>query len=90
MNIDFNNVRLQACYAYDRLVMDLNRCNSYEGYLLVDPKNLEKELNDLRMVIGSIAMTFEEGNPDFKDVYEQEYPEGNNMQVFEYGGEDED
>jgi len=86
MNINFNNVRKQACIAYDKLVSDLTYSKSYEGYMLVDPDRLEKNLNDLRMMLCSIAMTFEENNDEFKDVYEELYPqaEGNKMAEFEF------
>lgn len=84
MKINFNNVRMQACYAHDRLVKYLNACNDHEGYLLVDPELLDKHLNDLRQMIGSIAMTFEEGSEDFKDVYQEIYPEPKTMETFNY------
>lgn len=83
MKIDFNNVRRQACFAYDRLIKELNESDKYEGYLLVDPDRIEKILNDLRMTIGAIAMCHEPGSEDVQDVYSQEYPEGKGLAVFE-------
>lgn len=82
MKINFNNARRQACIAYDKLVNELSESDTYEGYLLVDPESLEERLNDLRMMIGSVAMTFEEGNEDFKDVYQELYPGDKSMAEF--------
>lgn len=84
MKINFNNVRKQACVAHDRLIDLLNGCNDHEGYLLVDPHRLDKILNDLRITVGSIAMTHEEGNEDFKDIYKELYPGDSAMETFNY------
>lgn len=89
MKINFNNVRRQACFAYDGLVKELNNSKEHEGYLLVNPERIEKRLNDLRMMIGSIAMTYEDGNPDFEDVYAKEYPEGKELATFEFESEED-
>lgn len=88
MKINFNNVRRQACFAYDRLVNKLNTAKEYEGYILVDPSWIQKDLDELRQLIGSIAMTYEEGNDEFKDVYEEEYPEGKQLESFEFKSEE--
>lgn len=81
MGIDFNNVRRQACIAYDKLVDKLNESQDYEGYKLVDPNEIYEDMNDLRMMIGSIAMTYEEGDDKFRDVYSELYPEGEQMKI---------
>lgn len=89
MKIDFNNVRRQACFAYDNLVKELNESDPYEGYILVDPERIQKSLNDLRMTIDAIAMSYEEGDPDIKDVYSEIYPEGKKLAVFEFESDEE-
>jgi len=82
MNINFNNVRRQACIAYDKLVDKLNTNETNDnGTVIVDLKDIYEEMNDLRMMIGSIAMTYEEGDDKFKDVYEELYPEGKQMAI---------
>lgn len=85
MNINFNNVRLQACIAYDKLCNKLNRAikdKSFSPEIIIDPEDIQEEMNDLRMMIGTIAMTYQEGEEGFKDVYAEEYPEGKSMQEF--------
>lgn len=86
MKIDFNNVRKQACYAYDRLCDKLNysiltnsqeyvkpngfnHITNIDGFVLIDAEYIKKEMDDLRQLIGTIAFTYEEDNPDFIDVY---------------------
>lgn len=55
-----------------------------KGYVVIDTEDIEDILSDLRMMIGSIASTYEEGNEDFKDVFSEVYPEGVDkvMEVF--------
>lgn len=54
--------------------------NGYEwdvnlkGYVLIEAEDIRKQMDSLRMMVGSIAMTFEEENEDFKDVYEEVFP----------------
>lgn len=46
-----------------------------KGYVLIDAEDLQKDLDDLRMLIGTIACTYEEGNEDFANVYDEVFPE---------------
>lgn len=54
------------------------------GYVLIDSENLNKVLNDLRMIIGTIAMTYDEDSLDFSNVYEEVFPDGSDkrMEIF--------
>jgi hypothetical protein len=90
MKINFNNVRRQACFAYDRLCKKLNFSKEYEGYMLIDPSSIQKEMDDLRSMIGAIAMTHEEGNEDFQDIFEQEYPAPKSMESFDFKPEEDE
>lgn len=90
MKINFNNVRAQACFAYDRLCKTLNASKEYEGYMLVDPNSIQKDMDDLRQMIGSIAMTYEEGNSEFKDVYQEKYSSPKSMESFEFNQEEDE
>jgi hypothetical protein len=45
------------------------------GYVVVDAEDIQPVLNDLRMMLGTIASCFEEGNEDMKDVFSEVYPE---------------
>lgn len=85
MKIDFNNVRIQACHAYDKLVRVLNSSEEYEGYMLVNPGDIEEHLNDLRMMIGAIAMSYEPDNEDIKNVYPDDY----SMETFSFNNDEE-
>ena len=100
MNIDFNNVRKQAIYAYDSLVEKLNskiltkdqyvnpkdiyhdQPDNIKGYVLIDADYIQDELDTLRQMIGTIAMTYEKQNEDFTDIFEEVYPKGKHMNFF--------
>lgn len=82
MNVDFNNLRKQACHAYDKLCdmlnasMVVNETTFVEGYgwtskgdIILNPDHIQEEMESLRSLIGSIAMVYEEGNEEFKEVY---------------------
>lgn len=97
MKVNFNNLRVQACNAHDRLVARLNyhilkdvKDKSFvegfgwigDGTIVIDAEQLEDIMNDLRMMVGSIAGIYEEGNEDFKNVYEEKYPNDKQMEIF--------
>jgi len=91
MNINFNNLRKQAILKYNALVKKLNQSiirenlyskpneHDYEvninGYVLIDAETIETEINDLRMLIGTIASVYETDNPNFIDVFTELYPD---------------
>jgi hypothetical protein len=55
-----------------------------KGYVLIDADDIQETLNGLRMMLGTIASCYEEGNDDMKDMFSEVYPEGTNkaMAVF--------
>ena len=71
MTVNFNNLRKQAVFSYDRLVKKLNQ-NIIDDYgdkvVRIDPEDIQEDLDDLRRLIMSIALVYDEGNPDFKDL----------------------
>ncbi len=92
MKVNFNNLRKQAMFAYDRLCDKLNYAiiknndqhaqpnghdysRNLKGYVLVDADEIQKDMDSLRQLIGSIAMVHEENNEDFKDIYSEVFPE---------------
>lgn len=92
MKVNFNNLRKQAMFSYERLCDKLNYAiikndeqhaqpngsdysTNLKGYVLIDTEEIQKEMDSLRSLIGSIAMTYEDNNEDFKDVYEEVFPE---------------
>lgn len=55
-----------------------------KGYVLIDKDDLHTVLNDLRMLIGTIASTYEPGDISFKDVYSEVFEEENkSMEEFD-------
>ena len=86
MEVNFNNLRKKTCFAYDRLARKLNNAISdYEkeysekGFLLVDCDSIQSEMDELKQFIGSIAMCYNENDPDMKDVFEEIYPDDKSM-----------
>ena len=84
MNIDFNNVRRQACFAYDALADKLN--SKLDGYkkrtATFDADDIQEEMDELRAYIGAIACSYQPDDPDFKDVFSELYPGDTVMVVF--------
>lgn len=54
-----------------------------KGFVLIDAEDLQKRMNDLRFTLSAIGMTYEEGNPDFKDVYGEIFPGDGMLTVFD-------
>jgi len=97
MKVNYNNVRKQAILAHDNLVQKLNKSivkdKQYadvdgehcciKGFVLIDAKEIEEQINTLRQMIGTMAMTAIDGDEDFKDVYEELFPkEEQGMKLF--------
>ena len=89
MEVNFNNLRKMTCYAYDRLASKLNiAIKEYEkeysekGTLMIDCDEIQREMDDLKQLIGSIAMCYNENDPDMKDVFEEIYPDEKTMVDF--------
>ena len=91
MKINFNAIRKNACLTHDKLVRALNKCKNHEGYILVDPNILTNYLGDLRTLLCSIASTYIEGDDEFKDVFNELYPEPDGkMESLKLDDEEED
>lgn len=98
MTVNYNNLRKQAIYAYDSLVEKLNNSiikktqhaepndeghTNIKGYVLINANDIQKDMDNLRRMIGAIAMTSVEGEEDFKDVYQEVFPkEDQSMKTF--------
>ena len=89
MKVNFNNLRKQAMFRYDSLAEKLNAAIRKEGQntcyldefghiekgtIVIDADHIQKEMEDLRSLIGSIGATYQPDDEDFKDVYEEAYP----------------
>jgi len=91
MNVNFNNLRKQALNSYDSLAKKLNESKLKQrtfvpdedksGNILLDANDIQKDMDNLRMLIGSIAMVYEPGDENFKDVFEEVYPNDEDSMV---------
>jgi len=70
MTVNFNNLRKQAVFSYDRLVKKLN-WKIEDGNITIPVEDIQEELDDLRMQLMSIAIVYEDGNDDFKDLSDE-------------------
>jgi hypothetical protein len=52
-----------------------------KGYVLIDAEDIQETLNDLRMMLGTIASVYEEGNDEVQDVFSEVYPEGSGKEM---------
>jgi hypothetical protein len=59
-----------------------------KGNILIDAEDIQKDMDNLRSMIGSIAMTYEEGDDNFQDVYQQIFPD-ENQSMKSFNDEDE-
>jgi len=97
IKVDYNNVRKQAILAHDNLVQKLNksivkdkqyadidgkRC-CIKGFVLIDTNDIQEYIDTIRTMIGVISMTSIEGDDEFKDVYQEIFPnEDQRMKLF--------
>lgn len=70
MKVDFNNLRKQACYSYDRLCTKLNGniTETDNNIVHLCTHDIQKDMDELRMYIGSIASVYIEDDPDFAEI----------------------
>ncbi len=52
------------------------------GYVLINADELSETMNDLRMLIASIASVYEPGDENFQDVYSEHYPDDKRLATF--------
>lgn len=83
ITVNFNNIRKQALYRYDGLVEKLNDSVDKDGKISIYTEEIQEEMDDLRMLIGTIACCSYENDDEFKDVFSEVYPNnGDCMKVF--------
>lgn len=73
MGIDFNNTRRRGLKSFIHLTEKLNK-NIENGVITIDIEEIETLYDDLRMALICIAFSYNDGDPDFKDLSE-EFPE---------------
>lgn len=75
MRVDFNNVRKQACFSYDRLAKKLNKnIDTEKEEINIDVEEIQEEMDNLRSLIMTIACIYKEGDADFVDLSEDVDP----------------
>ncbi len=70
MKVNFNNLRRQAMNAYTRLIETLKE-NMDARVIRVTPEEIERPLDDLRLILAGIACCYEDGNSLFSDLGEE-------------------
>ena len=84
MNVDFNNLRLQAMQLCDELTDQLNNDLITDGseVIITSLGNIKETLDNLKMRIGAIGMCTDERCPEIRNVYNEEYTsKGRKMEV---------
>lgn len=75
MKINFNNVRKSALRSYTDLVKVLNKslCTDVDYTRVVVPvQDIQRYLDSLRESLIAIGCTYNENDPDFKDIIEDQ------------------
>lgn len=71
MKVDLNNLRKQLVFAHDRLVVKLNSLN-VNGRIIIDAEDIQDIMTDLKALIATLAFSYIEGDPDFRELSEIE------------------
>ena len=53
-----------------------------QGYVLIDANDIKTMLNDMRMLIASVAGCSVDDDEDFKDIYQEMFPGNKRMAIF--------
>lgn len=61
-----------------------------KGYVLVDAEDIQKQMDSLRSMIGSIAMCYEPDDEDFADVYAEIFPEDKDTRMKCFNDEEDE
>ena len=78
MDINFNNLRIQAFHSYSRLVNKLNdklldedgEINSYNEIYNLHADDIQKDMDNLRSLLCTIACCYKPGDEEFIDLSE--------------------
>lgn len=68
LTTNYNNMRLQAAYAFDRLCKKLNSAIENTGNICLHKDELQKEMDDMRVFALMPCFTFVEDDPDYIDL----------------------
>lgn len=82
VSVNINNLRKQSLHRLDSLVDKLNKAID-DGHISIQAEDIKEELDDLRMLLGTMASCYYEGDNDFIDVYSEVYPDkDDSMKLF--------
>lgn len=68
MDVNFDNLRIQAMISYDNVCTALNDCIDEDGLIRIHARELQKDMDLLRQHIGVISCVFKEGEKYFSVV----------------------
>ena len=82
MEVNFNNLRKKTCVAFDRLTRKLNSAINENEYVEIEAVQIQAQMDELKQLIGSIAMCYNPNDPEMKDVFDELYPGDKSMLDF--------
>lgn len=68
MTVSMDGLRLQAIRAYNGLIKELKRCEEEGGAIIVEKGDIEEYLDDLRMVIVTLACSSQDGEEGWNEI----------------------
>ncbi len=74
MNVDMNNLRKQAVFAYNSLCKKLNDArkeNSWGSYIEIETDDIQRDMDDLRAMIGALAFCYIPDNKEFRNLSDE-------------------
>ena len=71
MEVDFNNIRKRTAYAFNKLTKKLNESIDEYGEVVIDAREIQTTMDDLRGLIGTICYVYKEGDDDFRDLTDE-------------------
>jgi hypothetical protein len=71
MDVNFNNLRIQAMISYDKLCSKLNAAINEDGDIDIPAKEIQKDMDELRQHVGIIACVFDKTDENFKMVRDE-------------------
>jgi hypothetical protein len=80
MNVSFDGLRKHLIADYNSLTRKLNgsiKDKSWDAHILIDPHDIEREMDGIRNAIVTLAFMYQDGEDGFKEL-----PEDTNFEDF--------
>jgi len=74
MQVDMNNIRKQAVFAYNSLCKKLNDNRNDDGwgkFIRIDADEIQQDMDDLRSMIGALAFCYLPDNEEFRNLSDE-------------------